>query len=55
VGIFYVRYPNEEKGKITGIVSKEFLIVTGNGVYSGRIDKVNPRYELQLSIEERVW
>jgi hypothetical protein len=32
VGIFYVRYPNEEKGKITGIVSKEFLIVTGNGV-----------------------
>jgi hypothetical protein len=31
VGIFYVRYPNEE-GKITGIVSKEFLIVTGNGV-----------------------
>ena len=25
VGIFYVRYPNEKAGRITGIVSKEFL------------------------------
>ena len=26
VGIFYVRYPNEKTGKITGIVSKEFSL-----------------------------
>lgn len=31
VGIFYHRLPNEEKGRITGIVGKEFLTVTGNG------------------------
>jgi hypothetical protein len=33
-GIFYIRYPNESKGKITGIVGKEFLSVTGNGKHS---------------------
>lgn len=49
VGIFYVRFPNEKKGKITGIVSKEFLIVEGNG--SSNIEDLivqNPRYALQL-------
>jgi hypothetical protein len=30
-GIFYVRYPNEAHGRITGIVRKEFLSVTGDG------------------------
>jgi len=49
VGIFYVRYPNENKGKITGIVSKEFLIVTGDGVSTiESLIKQNPRFELQL-------
>jgi hypothetical protein len=32
IGVFYVRYPNEKQGRITGIVAKEFLIVTGDGV-----------------------
>ena len=32
IGIFYYRYPNEEKGHISGIVKKEFLAVTGDGV-----------------------
>lgn len=51
VGIFYVRYPHEKKGKITGIVSKEFLIITGNGVATvEELIKVNPRYELQLKV-----
>ncbi|PKH67563.1 D-alanine--D-alanine ligase [Flavobacterium sp. ALD4] len=51
VGIFYIRYPHEKKGKITGIVSKEFLIVTGNGVATvEELIKVNPRYELQLKV-----
>jgi hypothetical protein len=31
LSIFYVRYPGEEKGKITGLISKEYLHVTGNG------------------------
>ncbi|MEZ7497410.1 D-alanine--D-alanine ligase [Flavobacterium sp. Arc3] len=51
VGIFYVRYPNEKKGKITGVVSKEFLIITGDGVATVEaLIKVNPRYELQLKV-----
>lgn len=49
VGIFYVRYPNEKKGRITGIVAKEFLIITGDGIStSEELIKKNPRYELQL-------
>lgn len=30
IGLFYVKLPNQS-GKITGIVSKEFMIITGNG------------------------
>ena len=49
VGIFYVRYPHEEKGRITGIVSKEFLTITGDGK-STRAELVlkNPRAAMQL-------
>jgi len=31
VGIFYYRYPGQQKGHISGIVTKEFLKVTGDG------------------------
>ncbi len=31
IGIFYYHLPEQEKGKISGIVSKEFLSVTGDG------------------------
>jgi D-alanine-D-alanine ligase-like ATP-grasp enzyme len=31
VGIFYYRYPNEEKGHISGIVGKHFLTAKGDG------------------------
>lgn len=49
VGIFYVRYPNEKTGRLTGIVSKEFLIITGDGISTTEeLIKKNPRYELQL-------
>jgi hypothetical protein len=49
VGIFYVRYPNEKAGRITGIVSKEFLIIEGDGFSNTEeLIKKNPRYELQL-------
>jgi hypothetical protein len=50
-GIFYVRHPLDEKGKITGIVSKEFLIVTGDG--TSTIEDLickTPRFQLQLEV-----
>lgn len=51
VGIFYVRYPDQISGKITGIVSKEFMILTGNGEATiEELIKENPRYELQLKV-----
>ena len=50
VGIFYVRFPDEKQGKITGIVAKEFLIVEGNGKLTiEELLKQNPRFEFQLS------
>lgn len=49
IGIFYVRFPNEKRGKITGIVSKEFLSVTGNGTECiVQLIKKNPRSYFQL-------
>ena len=54
IGIFYVRFPNEKKGRITGIVSKEFLIVVGDGKSSiKKLLKQNPRFELQLQTLEK--
>jgi hypothetical protein len=56
VGIFYYRFPGEEKGKISGIVSKEFLKATGNGKDSilGLIKK-NKRAILQLEVLKKVY
>ena len=31
LSIFYVRYPDKKKGKITGIIAKEYLHVKGDG------------------------
>jgi hypothetical protein len=54
IGIFYVRYPHERKGRITGIVAKEFLIVTGDGRLSiEQLLQKDPRYELQLKTLRR--
>lgn len=54
IGIFYVRYPNEKQGKITGIVTKEFLIVTGDGIATiEELIKQNPRHELQLKVLQK--
>lgn len=51
VGIFYVRYPNQNSGKITGIVSKEFMILTGTGDATiEELIKENLRYEVQLKV-----
>jgi hypothetical protein len=49
VGIFYYRYPGDAKGKISGIVSKEFLTVTGDGVSTIEdLLQQNPRFVLQI-------
>jgi len=50
VGIFYYRFPNEEKGRISGIVRKEFLTIVGDG-QSTMIEllKKDKRFILQLS------
>ncbi len=51
VGIFYVRKPDAEKGVITGIVSKEFLSVIGDGQHSIKdLIKQTPRSHFQLKI-----
>src|SRR5215218_2677321 len=48
-GIFYYRLPNENKGHISGIVSKEFLTVEGDG-YSTILELLqkDKRYILQI-------
>jgi len=49
VGVFYVRYPNESSGRITGIVAKEFLCVTGDGAASiESLMRRDPRHEMQI-------
>lgn len=54
VGIFYVRFPHEKRGKLTGIVAKEFLIVEGDGISTiEELILVNPRYALQLQPLQR--
>jgi len=48
-GIFYYRFPGQAKGKISGIVHKEFLKVTGDGHQNIRsLLKASPRAILQL-------
>lgn len=49
LGIFYVRDPRKNIGKITGIVEKEFLTVVGDGIST--IEELlfqNKRYILQI-------
>ncbi len=49
MGLFYMRYPNQAKGTITGIVEKEFVKVKGNG--RSTIKELllsNKRYVLQM-------
>lgn len=49
IGIFYYRYPGEKRGRISGIVSKEFLSVTGDGHSTiEELLRLDKRYVLQL-------
>jgi D-alanine-D-alanine ligase-like ATP-grasp enzyme len=51
VGIFYHRFPNEERGHISGIVRKEFLTVVGDGESTmTELLRKDKRFILQLSV-----
>ena len=54
IGVFYVRFPSEKQGKLTGIVAKEFLEIEGNGIDTVRdLILKNPRFAIQLQVLER--
>ncbi len=51
IGIFFCKIPGEDKGKITGIVGKEFLTVTGDGVSNiESLLSAEKRFKLQLPV-----
>lgn len=55
IGIFYYRIPGELVGKISGIVFKEFLTVTGDGKSTIKeLLKLQDRYLLQLAALEKM-
>lgn len=50
IGVFYVRHPDKPHGRITGIVAKEFVVVTGNGHLTIReLLQQKPRFALQIN------
>ncbi|WP_290793563.1 hypothetical protein [Flavihumibacter sp. UBA7668] len=54
-GIFYCRLPGEKKGRITGIVSKEFLTVIGDGIHTIReLCQQEKRFILQLDALQKM-
>ena len=54
VGIFYVKLPSEERGRITGIVEKKGIQITGDGTHSVRdFIKQSERYSLHLNQLEK--
>ncbi len=56
VGVFYYRYPNEQFGKISGVVRKELLAVTGNGTKTMReLLMKEKRFILQMPVLESLY
>ena len=56
VGIFYYRYPGENEGKISGIVTKEFLSITGDGRSSlHELCSKEKRFILQLDQLDKIY
>lgn len=55
-GIFYYRYPNESRGHLSGIVRKEFLAVTGDGLSTLRqLCMKDKRFILQIGDLEKMY
>ena len=49
IGLFYINIPGSGKPFITGIVEKQFLIITGDGKHTIlELLEMNPRYLLQI-------
>lgn len=56
LGIFYYRYPDQNHGYISGIVEKEFLTVTGDGISSMEtLLRQKKRYVLQLDVLRKTY
>ena len=56
IGIFYYRYPGETKGHISGIVEKEFLTITGDGLSNMEtLLKKKKRHILQLPVLRKTY
>ena len=56
IGVFYHRYPQEKKGCISGIVNKEFLSVTGDGVSTMEaLLRKEKRFILQLPVLRKTY
>ncbi len=54
LGVFYVRFPDEKKGKITSVVEKAFLSVTGDGKSTIKtLLGSNPRASLQVDMDHK--
>ncbi|MFM9984761.1 MAG: D-alanine--D-alanine ligase [Flavobacteriales bacterium] len=55
VGVFYHRFPKEEKGKITGIVEKEFLKVVGDGIHTiDALINMEPRSAMRIKALQKL-
>lgn len=49
LGLFYVRFPNQKKGKILGLTLKKFLTIKGNGIATiEELLRLNPRFQMQI-------
>ncbi len=56
LGIFYYRYPTQERGVVSSIVAKEMLAITGDGAKSvEQLILENPRAKLQLPTLKQVY
>jgi hypothetical protein len=56
IGIFYYRLPGDQHGHISGIVNKEFLSVTGDGISTIEMLLMkDKRYILQISILKKTY
>jgi len=56
MGVFYCRMPDEPNGFISGIVHKELLSITGDGIST--IDTLlhkNPRYQFQIPALRKIY
>ncbi|MCU0321114.1 MAG: hypothetical protein MUE72_01785 [Chitinophagaceae bacterium] len=51
VSVFYVRYPNSNKGKVTGFIAKEYLQVKGNGKHT-LLELINQHPKAQHRLTE---